>query len=1002
MKTLWLSIVILLSALFARAQDGRWIMNTNLNLEAQDNGLTYFWNYYDGADIPEGGWFGWMSYDGSVCTNIPAVINTGITNPAGTYYVFLKTLEYWPGTNWFITCGDGNGTSGIPTIYDWNKRWGSAAKVVTTTSFTNILLSATKSNPTNLEHVALEGLYYTTNQYEDFINEGEDKILVYRLSGETNTSPDIAGNWFEDSSFENWPSHGWGFKCYFTSPAGTNSGAYHMDYPLGALADRSTSYHGKTSLHVTQGGALYSRIFKLRADRNYTLSLAMRRTNSTSHVTVTLYPIPTVPADKTPNTNIVMVLAAAAESSTDWVRYSTNIILWKYPGEYFQFRIDCGRGDHQEIPTDVFLDAVQIEEGPLTAFAPRYASEFGLHTTNMVNVSTNGAPSIEITGFHNGAGSSVALNYEVFDINNFRISGSTTITCGASNVFTNTLSLSAVTNNGSYRLVAWVDGAPDYRDEIIIGVLPGPPTLSTNYSLGVHGHFLSYHSRMYKHLGIKFNRSLSPGTMFRWNLNEPTEGNFVWNDMIIDAVVTNDITILASVGLNVDWPSFANDGSLFLLPKYSNWVYQTVLHHKAQIKYWEFWNEPEFVFTPTWMALMHSNFVYAVKAADSDAIIVGIGGDYNTVTATNTWNQLSSDVTDKIDFISYHIYPFAYSGEIMDVNENFKYWAKGFAFAGKEMWNTETGAKDNHYGFTEVYGFDPQGEYYNQYNQGARYALPKLRTEMVLINFLRTVGSGGTKYFYYDHRIVADPSYQQTEFTAWEFNDAIRPKLIALVLANQLLGEFRGQGDITNQSNTFIEPYIGTNTAGKSIAFMWSRDNTNRFITLTNTSCVQYDAMCNPVTFTNSKVYLSRMPTYLLSDVNINVLSNTLKYAAVTNVADAMAPFVSIDKSVNGTITTNNFPLCFKWTGIDDTYTDTATYSYKLVGRDADFGSYTPDIYMEVPTLTDGVYHLEVKSKDILGNESAAMSGPEFTFGAVTEGVTNSTRQTSRRGLFLR
>jgi len=966
-------------------------MNTNLHLTGQasaGSGLTYFWSYYDGADSPDGSYLGWMSYDNSPTTFIPADVPLGRTNPAGTYYVILKTYQYYGPTNCLVTLGDGSAVSQNAINADDNGRWGFPVAVTSTVSFTNILLQFRKvdSDPTVTEKVMLQGLYITTNQNEAmaFAGQTQDRVINFAHAVTTNDSAGIIGNWLEDSSFELWPSHGWAFEAYFGSVAGTNNGAYSQDYAQADMLS-TNAMHGGRSLHVTEGGYVFSRIMRLRGDRSYTLSSWLQRTNSTTQVTFSLAPTTAVPTNLVAATNLQFVVPAS-DTNRLWVRYSTNMVLWRYPSEYFQLTISCGTGDHSELPTDVFIDGVQIEEGALTTYSPRYAAEFALHTTNLVNIFSNGPPVIQVCGFNNAASSAARLfAFEVYDhANRMLTNGQFSITCGASNVVTNVLTLVTVTNQGSFRMVGWMDGAPDYRDELIFGTI-NAPVMSTNYLLGTHSHHLAFNARMLSAMGIKFNRGLSPGGTFRWTTDEPTQGNFFWSDGRIDSQATNGIDILASMGTNEEWPAWANDSTngFFMLPHYSNWVYQVVNRYKTKIHYWEFWNEPQYTFSTNFMALMHTNFIAAVHNADANAKIVGIGGNYDTLTATNTWALLNSAYQSQVEFISTHLYPTDLGPMVVDYDEGPKTWSRA-PLGGKEIWNTETGNKDLFYGFTEVYGFDPTGDYYDPFERASRHDLPKYRgVEMVSINFLRDVGVGFGKYFYYDFRVRNNPAYQNTEYSALEFNNAIRPKLIAIAIQNQFLGYARGRGGVTNSANSNIEAYTATNlTSGDVYGFLWSSDRTNRYLTVTNTSFTQYDVMCNPVTFTNSRVYCGRMPTFLkASGMSIQTLSNTLRFATVTNISDSQPPMASVDMSPNGLVTATNFPLRFKFGALDETTIYTNAYAYRLYPSTS-WSGWSGSNYVEYSSVESGTHRLEVKAIDGSGNESDTVNGPAFTLGA--------------------
>src|SRR5690606_2361246 len=124
-------------------------------------------------------------------------------------------------------------------------------------------------------------------------------------------------------------------------------------------------------------------------------------------------------------------------------------------------------------------------------------------------------------------------------------------------------------------------------------------------------------------------RTTSPSRAFRWSTAEPVDNQFVWFDEEISRASAQGISVLGTIGQH--WPSWADQNGLPRLDKWAEFVTAIVQHYKHRVKYWEIWNEPNWQFTPTFYADLLRTAATAMRAADPQAKIVGLGGvtDYS-------------------------------------------------------------------------------------------------------------------------------------------------------------------------------------------------------------------------------------------------------------------------------------------------------------------------------------------------------------------------------------
>jgi len=113
--------------------------------------------------------------------------------------------------------------------------------------------------------------------------------------------------------------------------------------------------------------------------------------------------------------------------------------------------------------------------------------------------------------------------------------------------------------------------------------------------------------RLISECKIKWTRQI-----FRWDLIEPAKGEFHWEDF--DKAVTNQLKYGLKVYGQLQWMSWSDPtkGDDEAIRNWSNFVSLTVKRYKDKIKYWEAWNEEDFI--GFWKPYSVENYIKLLKA----------------------------------------------------------------------------------------------------------------------------------------------------------------------------------------------------------------------------------------------------------------------------------------------------------------------------------------------------------------------------------------------------
>ncbi|HHT9158707.1 MAG TPA: triple tyrosine motif-containing protein [Candidatus Brocadiaceae bacterium] len=769
-------------------------------------------------------------------------------------------------------------------------------------------------------------------------------------------------NLLENSSFELGASHGWALS---TSDKITS--------PLGHF-DTTTAYHGTVSLKLeysldNNAQSVGSKIYRLKPNQQYTLSFYAKSPFSAADITFQVkntFNSPYGPGDT--------VGPYKFKASNIWQRFSFTFTTTNNSAQC-SYQIIFSPS-HQGFPNQfIWVDAIQLEEGTQTAYNPKSSIEISL----LADSNHNGNIFFEdeqivmkLRQYNNSVSTqNITIKYEVYDYYNKVVkSGKDIMNAPSQSLSEKTLDISLSQNRrGAFRVIIWVEGINGTLEEKNYSVLPRPITLGINESsiIGSHVPFNDYFLSLMQKVGIKWNRTLSTGKQFRWNLIEPTKGNFIWKDDEIDRAAQYGMRVLGTIGNEIvhvpDWAKDVNG-----LPKLDEWnsfVSTVVGHYKDKVDYWEIWNEPDtegardlngtVILTASYYGEILKTAYNAIKGADPNAKAVGMVAYYKNF-VQDVLNAIGPNFDD---LWSSHRYPPltpSHTTEYMTLANS----------QNKTVWNSETGAKTDTFYQTTLWE-DLWISYAQPDDWGRDY---RLRTDWLIQNFAQTVGVGFKKYFYYDARNSTAPDFLIT-YSFFEWDGTLRPKAVAYSILANLFDGSVGQGIVNIHSD--VESYLflrGTTP----LIILWTKNTSQNMklnINLPSTKVKIYNIMGNESSVIDG-VVIGRSPFYLEGQgITKEELINGL---SISNTNDTVAPNLSIVTFPTGPINENNILL--RWFAVDDTSVSTRgqvtpesiSYSYKLEGYDADWSTWVTTTSTRYNNIPIGDYIFHVRAKDAVGN----------------------------------
>jgi hypothetical protein len=884
---------------------------------------------------------------------------------SGRYRLFVKARNGGAGLR--IDCG--GGTAGELDLQDrdLNGLWSEAIPLEIKDPAGTVTFVLTNKSPAEAVNFIIQALYFTDRQ-DVIVDDANCVIKPAGTVPPTDDSPAVHGNLIPNGSFEVGLGQGW----LFSTPH------EQRDYSIAALWDESGGYHGRASVRMPAGSSLTSRVFRVRPWRKHSFSVWVHADAPGTRLALEVVNVHQDYGSLGPVTR----LSKTFSLENRWQRLVLGDQLSGFPSAEYQLRLRC---------TDqpVRIDALQLEEGDASDYAAPACVEIGLVGDKPANVFFEDEPiRMRLLAF-NGAARPVSakVRYEVYDYLNRKVKdGGVEVEAPADDRWQGSLDL-ACGKRGVFRLVIWVEGSNGSDEEVVYAVVARPQREGPDPSslIGIHAQASDFQHDVLNRLGVKWTRIMSPDHWFRWHVIEPERGTFVWHDAAAEKTVRHGLQILGMIGTN-GWPNWAYKDGERDLQAWEESVGKIVDHYKPWVKTWEIWNEPIHHFKADFYAQLLKSAARAIRRADPQAKIVGMGGSYDCDWCLDVIQHLDNRPQDFMDYLSTHVYC-EKADPLNPLQE-----AAEQDFASKilvpyslEVWNTETGAWCMGLYQGANSSFRAAGEPIWPEREAWRYYRGfDYEAARVARNFLHSIGNGFARYFYYDCRFHAGSySAGSTHCTLFDLGDTIRSKGIAYATLARYFDHSRGLGNVSPNRHAFAYLFDRGGTALGAVFASDDENITHRrtiVLALAPGRVKAYDMMGNEVEMNGSEVAFGRQPVYLEGERGLSVgeLRSAIENSVIREIADDAAPRIAITDAPRGT--TFATPVRIRWIAIDETAIpfDASTgnaiqYSYRLVGHDAEWSPWTARTREDYEGLSPGDYRFEVRAKDASGNVSESV-----------------------------
>ncbi|HEY5549710.1 MAG TPA: Ig-like domain-containing protein [Candidatus Saccharimonadales bacterium] len=940
------------------------------------------WGFYNGGDAPEGAYLGWLTTNDS----LDAVVHLPKMIDPGRYYLFFKGISYDTPLNVSASFGASTSTATVTNDRDENKYWTTRSTLDIFLPTDTITLKIEKTqNFAATQKYLFRGLYLTSDSNETVTRD--DIAVDLNYPTQMDESPPTPGNYIYDGSFETGIHASWGFAANKATPiynswdaTQAHSGTASFKMSL----DTSSNFYGSTSGPITS-------LYRLKPNKRYTVSAWVKTSGETTAVSIGLYN-PFIP----PSGYGYQPRHAFANSVTangNWQRVTATGYALKYPTSDYRIYINANSVSN----ANLWIDDVQLEEGSLTDFASASPLEAGLQSSMTSHLYYEDEPlnaDLRVRN-HSASSSNGVLNYEIYDFMNRLVKNGTVNVSAAAQSTTNVPFSLFTGKSGAFRLVYWINDQSDrLAQEFVYSIIPRPSSGSAEASyIGIHPNYLTDQLTVLKKMGINWARVLSPSAFFRWSVVEPVDDQITWYDAEMQRAAAAGIQTMGTIGTNNFWPAWADNGGLPNLDEWQEFVGQITAHYKPWVKYWEIWNEPNSVFSADFYAQMLKRAADAIEANDPDAKIVGMGGTslsfMNSVIASLQNQYPTWDWRAHLDVLSTHDYPGGTAPEPFKSGIIDQY--------SVPVWNTETGAWDKGFYLGPESDFLAPGKSLWPNSDAQRYYHGAIGApQNVIDNFVRTIGSGQTKYFYYDSRLgAAAHDYPLSHPTIFEHDRTIRTKGVAYAVAGSLLDHSAALGDVAPKTylagaNTYAHLF---DKGGQPIAVLWTKDHQPQSVSLSlsPSQFSVYDLMGNVLSVTSSTVQYGRLPIYIKGNgTSVATMKTALESGTYSSRSDSQPPNLSITESTPRHKNESN--LYFRWIAVDDSSfpnlgevapeqtqaaevprPEAISYRSRLVGYN-DWSNWSGRIYTSLPKQASGTYTFEVQAKDEAGNISETAS----------------------------
>jgi len=622
--------------------------------------------------------------------------------------------------------------------------------------------------------------------------------------------PPVKGNILRNSSFElGW--HGiWGDT--------------HQSHPRQRIDDR-IAYHGTHSVRISADRRrpviLASQFVPIKPLHLYTVSAFVRASVPGVAVEVSArsgY----VGDDKAPP----YAIRQTQQVGRKWQRISATDAFGRTPGSACSVSVRVLPTDKE---ADVWVDAIQLEEGDLSPYVPAHQVEAALSTGRPADAFFYDQPrEIEMKLVNYSRQPQTArYRLRVRDFWNeelFRKPVREKLAPGGRKTLAITLPESL---RGSLRVQALRSPGGGLESELIVSVLPRPlrTGLWPESTIGNHLGTNEYVLKVGQMLGIHWSRDHDASDIGHWNVREPERGKFVWADEEVDRIRRYGIELLPCLEQVPTWQGESPWSFPRSLAAWRRYVRKTVEHYRGRLQYWCIWNEGWGV-TGEQFGRLVTEAYKAAHEADPEARVVFEYSTWQGVSYLQAAKNVG--VSDNIDVVATHLYT---TNQWRLPDQPGKGWTLSYNIArllreygpmaeGRPLWMTEGGIY--HDAWKSDIILDAVDTPYSRANSpkvaGAPWMTAEDATRYTPRYYVTWRACGGDKWFYYWSPYVPAPD-NPNSFVFFECDGSLHPMAVAnAVMARQLDGSRFVRtidfGDVNLKCHVFEQ-------FGEGVAVLW-------------------------------------------------------------------------------------------------------------------------------------------------------------------------------------
>lgn len=635
------------------------------------------------------------------------------------------------------------------------------------------------------------------------------------------------------------------------------------------VIDDHVAYHGRRSVRVQTDSArplwLTSQFVRIKPFHHYTFSAYVKA--SVAGVPVEVAVRSGYVADDDAN----YAIRRAQQVGAEWTRVLVTGPFGETPGSACSVQVKVGPCER---PAQVWVDALQLEEGDLSDYAPARPLEAALMTDRPADLFFDGeAPELRLKAVnYSNEPQRTEYRIRVTDFwSHELLRKPIAVELGPREEQSVGVALSP-SLRGSLRVQTLRTAGDGLETEAAISVVPRPlreglwPASTIGNHLGTNPYIL----KVGKMIGINWSRDHDSSNLAHWDVREPQPGRYVWADEEVDRIRGHGVCPLLCLEKVPSWQGKSEWSYPRSLAAWRRYVRKTVEHYRGRVDYYTVWNEGWGITGEQFGTLVRE----ACKAAH------GVDPEVKLVFEYSTWQGVgflepakTAGAAEYTDIPATHLYT---NNDWRLPDEPGTGWTLSYNIArllnefgdmakGKPLWMTEGGLY--HDAWRSDLILDAVDTPYARRGAKDAAAAPWMTAEdatrFIPRYYVTWRAGGGDKWFYYFSPYV--PSQDNpSSFVFLECDGSLHPMGVAnAVVAHELDGSAFVRtldlGDIALKCHVFDQ-------FGEGVAVLWWQGGGDRKLDLPRLEggVRQVDMMGNEVQLAEApRLSLTGDPVYL-------------------------------------------------------------------------------------------------------------------------------------------